>query len=137
MKQPLGFSSSTYSDHVCLLKKSLYGLKQALRAWFDKLSKSLIQLGFKCSVADPSLFFYRTSSQILILLMYVDDVLLTGSSSSLMSQLIKRLNKKFSLKDLGQLSYFLGIEVTHFTDGLFFLRQIYTKDLITMPICLL
>ena len=118
MEQPPGFEHPHLSNHVCKLHKSLYGLKQAPHAWFEKLSTCLISLGFICSKADSSLFIHRHETNFTILLVYVDDIVLTGNSSSFISHLTKQLNEKFSLKDLGQLHYFLGIEIKHFCGGI-------------------
>ena len=83
MIQPPGFEDRAKPNHVCSLKKALYGLKQALRAWFDKFSNYLLEYGFMCSKADPSLFVYHHKGDTLVMLLYVDDILLTGSNPSL------------------------------------------------------
>ncbi|CAN6726875.1 unnamed protein product [Malus baccata var. baccata] len=86
LEQPLGFHSSTHhSNYVCKLHKSLYGLQQATRAWNDRFTSFLPGLGFKASQIDPSLFVQHSSKGIVILLLYVDDVILTGSSSELVT----------------------------------------------------
>lgn len=110
MIQPPGFEAADRSL-VCRLNKALYGLKQAPRAWFDKLKGSLVQHGFKASKCDPSLFFFHTDSLTIMILVYVDDIIINGNSPSFIASLVKSLNNQFSLKDLGQLDYFLGIEV--------------------------
>jgi hypothetical protein len=130
MEQPPGFEHPHLSNHVCKLHKSLYGLKQAPRAWFEKLSTCLISLGFICSKADSSLFIHRHEINFTILLVYVDDIVLTGNSSSFISHLTKQLNEKFSLKDLGQLHYFLGIEIKHFCGGITISQTKYAHDLL-------
>ena len=130
MEQPSGFVHSQYPDHVCLLHKSLYGLKQAPRAWFDKLSTCLISIGFTCSKADSSLFIYRHDTNFIILLVYVDDVIITGNNSTFISGLIQRLNKDFALKDLGHLHYFLGLEVRYFSGGITISQTKYARDLL-------
>jgi Reverse transcriptase (RNA-dependent DNA polymerase) len=75
MHQPQGFIDSSHSDYVCLLHKLLYGLKQAPRAWFQKLSDSLVQLGFKSSSYDPSLFLFHSHDHVTLVLVYVDDII--------------------------------------------------------------
>ena len=92
---------SQTSTHVCKLKKALYGLKQALRAWFDRFSAFLLKYGFFCSLANPSLFIFHSNLGTLILLLYVDDILLTGSSTALISTFIQLLSSEFAMKDLG------------------------------------
>ncbi|CAL9029939.1 unnamed protein product [Prunus brigantina] len=96
MKQPQGFVDPTYPDFVCKLQKSLYGLKQAPRAWNAKFTGYLPTLGFTVSHSDPSLFIKKTSSDILILLLYVDDIILTGSNPALVNSVIR---------DLGEISW--------------------------------
>jgi hypothetical protein len=106
MVQPPGFEA-TDKTLVCKLNKALYGLKQAPRAWFERLRSALIKLGFQPSKCDPSLFILHTSQHTIFLLVYVDDIIITGSSANLIQQLIHKLNSEFSLKDLGKLDYFL------------------------------
>ena len=115
---------------VCKLHKSLYGLKQALKAWFQKLRVALVEFGFQPSRIDTSHFVYNSATDILVLLVYVDDVLVTGSNSSLTSQLLTYLHNRFSLRDLGTVSYFLGIRVTQHSDTLHLTQQKYIQDLL-------
>ena len=109
MAQPQRFVHPQYPHYVCKLHKALYGLKQAPRTWFQKLRVALVDYGFQSSRADTSLFIHYTASDILILLVYMDDILVTGSNPKLVSHFISYLHDKFALKDLGPLSYFLGI----------------------------
>ncbi|KAJ0806767.1 putative RNA-directed DNA polymerase [Helianthus annuus] len=111
LRQPPGFIDPHKPDHVCLLHKSLYGLKQAPRAWFHRLSEALHSLGFKGSKTDPSLFIYSAKGTILYMLVYVDDIILTGNNPSAIDRVIHSLSQTFAIQDLGSLSYFLGIEV--------------------------
>ena len=122
MAQPPGFENSDKSM-VCKLTKALYGLKQAPRAWFDKLKTALIKFGFKASCCDPSLFTLLTSHGCIYILVYVDDIIITGSSLDQIQQLTTKLNTEFSLKQLGTLDYFLGVQVKHLQDGSLFLSQ--------------
>jgi len=131
MEQPPGFIQSQTPNHVCLLKKSLYGLRQAPRAWFDKFSTFLLENGFVCSSTDPSLFIRRNGQDTVLLLLYVDDIVLTGSSSSLLSSLIHSLSLQFHMKDLGYLHYFLGIEAKRNSTDLFLCQTKYAIDLLT------
>ncbi|KAM1532251.1 hypothetical protein PS2_006260 [Malus domestica] len=114
MEQPSGFQSADHPPHyVCKLQKYLYGLKQAPRAWNDRFTSFLPGLGFKASQANPSLFVQHSSNGTIVLLLYVDDVILTGSSSELISTVIKGLTEEFDMKDLGQLNYFLGLQISY------------------------
>ena len=82
MSQPLGFVDKAHPSHVCQLHKSLNGLKQALRAWFERFTSLLLTLGFIASVVDASLFILRRRSLTIYLLLYVDDIIITGNDSS-------------------------------------------------------
>ena len=88
MKQPPGFVDSSLPSHVCRLHKSLYGLKQALRAWYTRLSDFLLFIGFRASKVDTSFFILSDGTNIFYLLVYVDDILLTGSNSAMLHHLI-------------------------------------------------
>ena len=119
MFQPPGFVDPERPNHVCKLTKALYCLKQAPRAWFDTFSHYLIDFDFTCSKSDPFLFTYHHHGKTLVLLLYVDDILQTGSDSALLHHLLQSLNNRFSMKDLGKPSYFLGIEIQTHEEGLF------------------
>lgn len=105
MKQPEGFIDSCYPHHVCKLVKAIYGLKQAPRAWFDRLKGTLFRWGFKNARSDVSLFILRQKNLIVFILIYVDDILVTGNNSQYVRQFINKLTSLFSLKDLGPIHY--------------------------------
>jgi hypothetical protein len=105
MEQLKGFVNETTSNYICKLHKSFYGLKQALRAWFRILSQ-LIKLAFEESIIDYFLFALHTAKVRIFVLIYVDDILVTGSNSSAITTLIRHLQSIFHVKDLGSLSYF-------------------------------
>ncbi|GLT44417.1 hypothetical protein SLA2020_183190 [Shorea laevis] len=130
MEQPPGFTDEQYPSHVCYLRKALYGLKQAPQAWFDKWSIFLLKLGFSCSIADPSPFTYHTHQGMLPLLIYVDDMILTGSNLTLVEWCISELARELAIKDLGHLHYFLGIEVHTNKFGLFLCQSKYAHELL-------
>nr|KYP75364.1 Copia protein [Cajanus cajan] len=130
MHQPEGFTDPNKPHHVCKFIKAIYGLKQAPRAWFDRLKKALLRWGFQNTRSDSSLFFLRGENHITFLLIYVDDIIVTGSNTNFLQAFIKQLNVVFALKDLGKLHYFLGIEV-HRDSGGMFLKQIkYIADIL-------
>ncbi|KAJ3704083.1 hypothetical protein LUZ61_007788 [Rhynchospora tenuis] len=131
MQQPQGFVDKSFPDYVCKLKKSLYGLKQAPRAWFQKLSSTLTAAGFHASQYDPSLFICHISGQSIFILIYVDDILITGSDKNLIQSCISHLHTKFALKDLGNIHYFLGIEALHCSNGLFLNQTKYIENILT------
>jgi histone deacetylase 1/2 len=111
MRQPLGFENPHAPHYVCKLDKALYGLKQAPRARSSMLSSKLSSLGFIPSKADTSLFLYNKSGIIIYVLVYVDDIIVTSSSDLAITVVLRDINENFAIKDLGDLHYFLGIEV--------------------------
>uniref|UniRef100_A0A2N9HWF1 Reverse transcriptase Ty1/copia-type domain-containing protein n=1 Tax=Fagus sylvatica TaxID=28930 RepID=A0A2N9HWF1_FAGSY len=131
MRPPPG--SSIASPHmVCKLRKALYGLKQAPRAWFAKLKSVLIGAGFRQSENDYSLFISSTPQGNVFILVYVDDILITGDDSQSIINLKNVLQHSFQMKDLGSASYFLGLEISHNSHGYFLSQQKYTQDLINL-----
>ncbi|KAE8719380.1 hypothetical protein F3Y22_tig00109971pilonHSYRG00141 [Hibiscus syriacus] len=113
MQQPPSFEqvAADGSPLVCRLEKAMYGLRQAPRNWHDKLKNYLLKIGFKESSADTSLFVCWEGSNCVYILVYVDDIVLTGNSNEKIEEVVKFLGREFALKDLGDLHYFLGIEV--------------------------
>ena len=105
-------------------------MKQAPRAWFEKLSAALYTFGFVSAKSDQSLFIRVTQSHSTYILVYVDDILITGSNELVVTHLITSLNKEFALKDLGEVNYFLRIEVQYTTEGLHFSQGKYITDLL-------
>lgn len=97
---------------VCKLKKALYGLKQVPHAWFQKLRDHLVTTGFVLSKSDALLFIKIFGDVLLYVLVYVDDIIVTGNYHPSIDAFVNSLDSRFSLKDLGKLSYFLGIEIT-------------------------
>ncbi|OMO87955.1 Reverse transcriptase, RNA-dependent DNA polymerase [Corchorus capsularis] len=130
MKQPPVLYDKKNPEMVCKLKKAIYGLKQAPRAWYCALSNFLISFGFKNSIADTSLFIYQTGSILAYLLVYVDDLILTGNDGNFLQRFSTTLANKFSIKDLVQLHCVLGIEVLHTPKGLFLSQSKYIADIL-------
>lgn len=130
MKQTPGFQDPIFPHHVCRLNKAIYGLKQALRAWFHRLSTFLVASGFVCSKAGTSLFVFKWDSCILYLLVYVDDLILTGNQEVVIQSFITKLHDTFAIKDLGRLNFFLGLEVIYTDTGLFLSQSKYAHDIL-------
>ncbi|KAJ3701404.1 hypothetical protein LUZ61_005109 [Rhynchospora tenuis] len=130
MQQPPGFVDPHYPQHVCKLKKALYGLKQAPRAWFHKLKRFLLDHSFTCAQSDHSLFIFQTNDIIIYLLVYVDDIVITGNSEHTIQKLMTLLDNTFSIKNLGTLNYFLGIEVQHQPHSLHLSQTRYLKSIL-------
>lgn len=115
---------------VCKLKKSLYGLKQSPRAWFGRFTKSMTTFGYKQSNSDHTLFLKKLHGKITALIVYVDDMIVTGNNPEEMKALKEYLSKEFEMKDLGPLKYFLGIEVSRSSKGIFLSQRKYAADLL-------
>jgi histone deacetylase 1/2 len=131
MRQPPGFEDPSRPDHLCRLVKAIYGLKQAPRAWHARLSAVLEKLGFKASAADTSLFILQSSAVTVYLLIYVDDIIVVSSSARASARLVDDLRSEFSVKDLGPLHFFLGIEVlSQSSGGLILTQRKYALELL-------
>ena len=117
MQPPPGLSIE--SNKVCHLRRALYGLKQAPRAQFAKFNSTISRLGYIASYYDSTLFICRTDKGTILLLLYVYNIIITGDNLSGIQELKDFLNQQFEMKDLGHLSYFLGLEITHSTDGFY------------------
>ncbi|CAL9203433.1 unnamed protein product, partial [Musa hybrid cultivar] len=105
-------SHHQYPRHVCKLQKAIYGLRQAPRAWYTELGSFLLSIGFINSKSDTSLFLRQHHGNTIYLLVYVDDIIVTGNDPLEVQTFLNQLADRFSLKDLGPLSYFLGMEAT-------------------------
>ncbi|KAM7479031.1 hypothetical protein LguiA_027244 [Lonicera macranthoides] len=129
MEQPQGFVSKEFPNHVCRLKKALYGLKQAPRAWYGKIAQYLIFCGFKASNSDPSLFVKSQSAEYMMILLYVDDMIITGDNNDEITHLRDDLSIRFEMKNLGEAQCFLGLEVEK-SDGYFVSQKRYATSLL-------
>ncbi|GJY81731.1 ribonuclease H-like domain-containing protein [Tanacetum coccineum] len=121
MHQPSGFRDSEHPDYACLLQRSLYGLKHAPRAWFQRFASYITRVGFHHSRCDSSLFIYRQGTDTAYLLLYVDDIVLTDSLETLL---------EFSMTDLGSLNYFLGSSVTRDSSRMFLSQRKYATEIL-------
>ena len=128
--QPSGFEDSSHPDFVCLLNRCLYGLKQAPRAWYSRLANFLLHLGFVEARTNTSLFVFHRGQDTAYLLLYVDDIVLTASSIELLRRIIAALQQEFSMKDLGELHHFLGMQVQRTPSGLFLSQHQYLLDIL-------
>jgi hypothetical protein len=130
-QQPSGFLNPNFPTHVCRLHKSLYGLKQAPRAWFQRFASHARTIGFVDSKSDASLFTYHHTHGTAYLLLYVDDIILTASSTPLLRHIIATLASAFAMKDLGPLHHFLGISVTRTPTTLHLSQRQYILDILS------
>jgi len=130
MEAPPGFSEDFQRNEVCKLEKTLYGLKQSPRAWFRRFTVAMKRYEYKQNNSDHTLFLKRKGDLITCLIIYVDDMIITGSDIEEISQLKNNLFREFEMKDLGGLKYFLGIEVIRSNKGIFISQRKYIMDLL-------
>jgi hypothetical protein len=117
---------SPSTNKVCRLRRALYGLKQAPRAWFAKFSATVSRLGYSINSYDSTLFIRCTDRGTILLLLYVDDMIITG-----IQELKQFLSQHFEMKDLGPLSYFIGLEISSSSDGYYLTQAKYISDLLS------
>ncbi|CAN6485375.1 unnamed protein product [Victoria cruziana] len=130
MEQPPGYTEHDSSKWVCKLHRSLYGLKQASRSWFDSFSTEIKQHGFRRSILDHSMFIFKNSSVTTWVLIYVDDIIITGSDATHIDWVKVMLMTKFKMKDLGPLRYFVGVEVDYKNDILTLSQHKYVINIL-------
>ncbi|MFS7949417.1 putative RNA-directed DNA polymerase [Helianthus anomalus] len=130
MSLPQGYYSPDES-RVCKLVKSLYGLKQAPRKWNERSNSVLVDYGFVQSKCDHSMYLLSKNNVFIVLLVYVDDIVVTGNSVDEIDKIKFILNSNFQIKDLGKLKYFLGIEVLYNKSGMCLNQRKYCLELLS------
>ncbi|WVZ93675.1 hypothetical protein U9M48_039639 [Paspalum notatum var. saurae] len=130
MRQPLGFESARFSDRVYKLSKALYGLKQAPRAWYARLKSFLLKSGFVKSSVDKTLFLLSRGGNTLIVQIYVDDIIFGGSSHALVSSFAEQMSREFEMSLMGELQFFLGLQIKQGHEGTFVHQAKYTRDIL-------
>ncbi|KAJ9535609.1 hypothetical protein OSB04_un001255 [Centaurea solstitialis] len=128
--QPPGFDDPRYPDRVYKLNKALYGLHQAPRAWYDTLSSYLLENDFIGGVIDKTLFIKREKKKILLVQIYVDDIIFGSTKSSMCTEFEDLMHKKFKMSAMGELNFFLGLQVAQKEDGIFIHQSKYVKDIL-------
>ncbi|KAL8156742.1 hypothetical protein AgCh_001735 [Apium graveolens] len=131
VKQPPGFEHEQHLDYVYKLKKALYGLKQAPRDWYKRLSKFLIKNGFIRGKIDPTLFTRQNGDDILIVQIYVDDIIFGSTNDSMCEWFSKCIRSEFDMSMMGELNYFLGLQIKQSKDGIYVHQSKYVKNLLT------
>lgn len=116
MRQSIGFLDEEHPTHVYLLKRSLYRLKQASRMWFHRLKEFLVVKDFNATQLDASLFVKLHEERSIYILVYVDDMVITGSNEEKVNQCLRELSLEFDVRIVGKLNYFLGIRVRNHAD---------------------
>ncbi|XP_043808465.1 uncharacterized mitochondrial protein AtMg00810-like [Manihot esculenta] len=130
MEQPPGFVTQGESGLVCRLRRSLYGLKQSPRAWFGRFNTVVQQFGMSRSNSDHSVFFRYNGDRCIYLVVYIDNIVITGNDHDGISQFKQHLFSHFQTKDLGKLKYFLGIEVAQSKTGIAISQRKYALDIL-------
>ncbi|GKE31659.1 retrovirus-related pol polyprotein from transposon TNT 1-94 [Tanacetum coccineum] len=130
VSQPEGFEDPEHPTHVYRLKKALYGLKQAPRAWYDTLSKFLITTKFFKGVVDPTLFTRKTGKHILLVQIYVDDIIFASTDPNACTIFSKEMNSKFQMSMMGQMSFFLDLQVSQSPRGIFINQAKYALEIL-------
>ena len=129
--QSLGFEEKSNKRRVCKLKKSLYGLKQSPRAWFEHFGKAIKSHGYTQSRVDDTMIFkHSNEGKIVVLIVYVDDIIVTDDDHLEIMRLKMMLARDFEIKDLGALKYFLGMEFSRSRKGIFVSQRKYVLDLL-------
>lgn len=131
VEQPEGFTVAGEEDKVYKLKKALYGLKQAPRAWYSRLDTHLLSQGFNRSLNEPTLYFKRQADgKLIVISVYVDDLMITGEDPLAVQEVKNEMLKVFEMSDLGEMKFFLGMEIAQSSEGIFLSQKKYALNLL-------
>ena len=130
VEQPPGFEDDKKFDHVYKLKKALYGLKQAPRAWYERLRDFLLSKGFTMGKVDTTLFIKKIEKDLFVLQIYVDDIIFGSSNQDFCDEFGKMMANEFEMSMIGELSYFLGLQIKQLKNGTFVSQGKYIKDIL-------
>ena len=128
--QPPGFENLNLEDSVYLLYKALYGLKQSPRTWYDTLSEFLIENGFSRGVVDKTLFYKLHKDSLILVQVYVDDIIFGSTNDDLCKRFAKLMQSRYEMSMMGELTYFLGLQVSQKESGVFICQAKYIRDLL-------
>ncbi|KAJ9544088.1 hypothetical protein OSB04_023795 [Centaurea solstitialis] len=128
--QPEGFVDKEHPEYVYVLDKALYGLKQAPRAWYEELSKHLLSKGFKKGSVDSTLFLMKEGEHIVVIQVYVDDIIFGSTIRELCKKFETVMTEEFKMSMMGEINFFLGLQVRQFSDGIFINQSKYIFDLL-------
>ncbi|GJY98008.1 putative ribonuclease H-like domain-containing protein, partial [Tanacetum coccineum] len=128
--QPLGFEDPEFPDKVYKVEKALYGLHQAPRAWYETLSTYLLDNGFQRGQIDKTLYIKRVKGDILLVQVYADDIIFGSTKKALCNEFEKLMHKKFQMSSMGELTFFLGLQVTEKDDGIFISQDKYMDEIL-------
>ena len=130
VEQPSGFKNADHMDFVYLLFKALYGLKQAPWIWYDTPSQFLLENGFTRGVIDKMLFHKMHKDEMILVQVYVDDIIFGSTNDNLCKRFAKLMQSKYEISMMGELTYFLGLQVNQKEDGIFICQSKYIRDLL-------
>ncbi|KAI4312534.1 hypothetical protein MLD38_037340 [Melastoma candidum] len=128
--QPPGFEDPKKHDHVYKLDKALYGFKQAPRAWYERLSQFLIEKGYRKGKVDTTLFLKKHGTELLIVQIYVDDIIFGSTNNTLCNEFAEHMKGEFEMSMMGELTFFLGLQIRQTSEGTFIHQEKYTKQLL-------
>ncbi|KAJ9550150.1 hypothetical protein OSB04_014195 [Centaurea solstitialis] len=130
VSQPEGFVDQDHPDHVYILDKALYGLKQAPRAWYDSLSQFLVESGYSKGKIDNTLFIKREGEHIMLVQIYVDDIIFGSTCPNFCEKFSKLMMTRYEMSMMGELNFFLGLQVKQLSAGIFINQAKYIKDIL-------
>jgi hypothetical protein len=130
VEQPPGFEDPKRPNHVYKLSKALYGLKQAPRAWYERLRDFLLSKDFKIRKVDTTLFTKRISKDLFVCQIYVDDIIFGSTNELFCEEFGKMMSKEFEMSMIGELSFFLGLQIKQLKDGIFISQSKYLRDML-------
>ncbi|GKB73049.1 retrovirus-related pol polyprotein from transposon TNT 1-94 [Tanacetum coccineum] len=128
--QPLRFIDFKKPDHIYKLKKALYGLKQTHKAWYDRLKAFIIKHEYKIGMVDNTLFTQKKSSNLIIVQIYVDDIIFGSTCQDMCDEFAKIMHDEFEMSMMGELNFFLGLQIKQMEDGIFFNQSKYIKEML-------
>ncbi|GJY61508.1 putative ribonuclease H-like domain-containing protein [Tanacetum coccineum] len=128
--QPLGFVDPAHPNKVYKVIKALYGLHQAPRAWYETLSSFLMENGFRRGTIDKTLFIKKKKSDIMLVQVYVDDIIFGSTKKSMCTEFEECMHKRFQMSSMGELTFFLGLQVKQQPDGIFISQDKYVADIL-------
>jgi len=130
VEQPSGFEDHQHPNHLYKLKKALYGIKQAPRQWYERLSSFLLSNGYERGMTDKTFFIKKSNSKIILVQIYVDDIIFGATNDSLCEEFVAAMQGEFEMSMMGELSIFLGLQVKQSKDGIFLSQSKYCKEIL-------
>ncbi|KAK2444335.1 putative mitochondrial protein [Trifolium repens] len=130
VEQPKGFVNPEHPNYVYKLKKALYGLKQAPRAWYERLTQFLEEQGYRKGGSDKTLFVKEERGKFIIAQIYVDDIVFGGMSDTMVQHFVKQMQSEFEMSLVGELTYFLGLQIKQMEDTMFISQSKYAKNIV-------